>query len=99
MSPSDLVARTKYCLNCGRRLERGHGFKRTRGYCGWDCYRMKPPKMAYVEHEYNKPVREVVIDSLNRCSTEVAADLLGISRFALYQWIDKLNIQRKVIWQ
>jgi hypothetical protein len=95
-----MLRETQNCLNCGNRLKRGHGFKIKAGYCSSYCYLEKPPKMAYLEKEYGKPIREVMIDILNKSNTmEPVAGLMGIGKPTLYNWIKKLKIQQTVIWK
>ncbi|MFC4768717.1 hypothetical protein [Effusibacillus consociatus] len=96
-----MLLESKNCLNCGTRLPRGHGYKRKQGYCSADCYQAKPPKMALLEKIHGKPIREIVVEELNRnhTSMDVVAQLLGIQKFALYQWIKKLRIRQVVRWE
>lgn len=103
-SPDTLIQQmlyeTKHCLNCGTRLKRGHGIKVKIGYCNTRCYYAKPSKMVYLEKVYGKPIRDIMIDMLNRSNTvEPVAGLMGISKMTLYQWIKKLNIQQTVTWK
>ena len=49
-----MLTDTRVCLNCGKRLPRGHEFKRKTGYCNQFCYFEKPPKMAFLEHQYGE---------------------------------------------
>lgn len=95
-----MLHQTKHCLNCGRRLPCGHGFRVKTGYCNAQCHFEKPPKMAYLENVYGKPIREIMIDLLNRSDTmEPVSGLMGVTRFTLYKWIKKLKIQQTVIWK
>jgi len=95
-----MLRETKFCLNCGKRLPRGHGSKISQGYCSMLCHYAKPPKMAYLEHIYGKPARQVIIEILNlNNNVTVSAELLGISKFTMFQWLKKLNIKRHVEWR
>lgn len=89
------------CLNCGAILsynQRKEG-RRNRGYCLLTCYFSKPPKMAWVEKEYESPIKELVVKILNDGATVTAtADRLGIGRAQFYQWMNKLDIKKKVVW-
>jgi len=94
----EMVINTHNCLNCGKRLKRGHGYKRTTGYCSWECYLKKPPKVVYLETLYNKPFRQLVVDLLNETGkVKIAADFLNMNKKNLYDWIKKLNIERVYI--
>ena len=95
-----MLANTKVCLTCGKRLPRGHGFKRITGYCCQSHYYDKPPKMAYLEHVYGKPAKEIIIETLNQNNNvTISAELLGISKFTIFQWLKKLGINRHVEWR
>jgi ribosomal protein L37E len=90
---------TRHCLNCNRSLPREHGFKIKQGYCSAACYYEKPPKMAWLEWQYGMPIRDIVVQTLNRSSTmNIVAELLGISKYTLYQWIEKLHIRQGTRW-
>lgn len=90
----------KRCPVCGKLVPRGHGLKRDRKYCSFDCWQTKPPKMVAVEKESGKPIREVVIDTLNsNQNVTVAAQLLGIDKPQLYNWMDKLGIKKVLYWE
>lgn len=98
----EMIYNTKFCLCCGRRLQRGHGFKRYRGYCSTDCYFKKPPKMAYLEKTHNKPAREVIAEYLTKNDNiPLTAELAGITKQTLYRWLDQdhLNLRRVVEWR
>lgn len=97
---AEMMRETKHCLACGKRLKRGHGFKVKQGYCTAHCYYEKPPKMAWVERVYNKPARVAIVDVLNGTSSvDTACDLLGISKYTIYQWMQKLDIKRTVRYE
>lgn len=90
------------CLNCGtelRYLQRKEG-RRNRGYCSLSCFYSKSPKMAYVEKEYSKPIREVFLEMLNAGTTvEAMVDRLGIGKPQYYKWLGKMNIEKRVVWK
>lgn len=96
-----MMAEATHCLKCGKMLEyheRKEG-RRNRGYCSLSHYCQFPPKMAYAEKEYGKPIKEIVIEMLNNGTGIVAtADRLGIGRPQFYKWMDKLDIKKKVVW-
>lgn len=95
-----MLTETRRCLNCSMWLPRGHGYKRITGYCSKKCHDAKPPKMAYLEQLYGKPAKEVIIETLNiNNNVTVSAELLGISKFTMFQWLKKLNINRHVEWR
>ena len=91
---------TKTCLTCGEWLKAGHGRNTRVGYCSKVCYQAKPPKMAMLERMHGKPIRQVVIDTLNSTrSKEAAAGLLGVGRSRFYQWIAKLKIKEVTVYE
>jgi len=95
-----MLTETKFCLTCRKRLPQGHGHKRITGYCCEKHYYDKPPKMAYLEHIYGKPIKEIIIETLNKNNNvTVSAELLGVSKFTIFQWLKKLNINRHVEWR
>lgn len=90
----------KSCPACGKVIPRGHGLKRDRKYCSYTCWQKKPPKMVEVEEQLGKPVRQAVIDSLNsNQNVTVAAQILGIDKPQLYNWMDKLRIKKVLYWE
>lgn len=97
-----MINETEACLNCGKklRLDQRKDGRRNRGYCSMFCLGQKSPKMAYVEKVYAASVRDVIINMLNNGATIVAVSgRLGIERCVLYQWLNKLNIRKKVVWE
>jgi|GEM_PF-3519305 Transcriptional regulator containing PAS, AAA-type ATPase, and DNA-binding domains len=97
-----MMAEATHCLNCGKKLnylQRKEG-RRNRGFCTLSCYYLKPPKMAYVEKEYGKPVKGVILKMLNDGASIIAvAERLGISKPQFYEWMKKLGIKKKVVWR
>jgi len=96
-----MMAETETCLCCGLRLkyhQRKDG-RRNRGYCSLGCYYRKPPKMAYAERVWGKPIRELLCDLLNRQTVEATAHMLGVEKWTLIQWTKKLGIRRVVRWE
>lgn len=92
---------TTVCLNCGSKLNylSDKESRRNRGYCSRKCFLSKPPKIAYMEQSSKKPVREILTETLNKTqNVSVAAELIGIGRCQLYQWLEKLDIKRKIMW-
>lgn len=92
-----MLRETKDCLNCGKRLKRGHGYKIRRGYCSRDCFNKKSTKQAWLEKVYGKPIRELILETLNECgSVEVAAGLFAVNKQALYRWMKQHKIEKVV---
>lgn len=89
------------CLCCGIKLKYTDKEKRrNRGYCSLDCYYKYPPKMAYIAYKYKRPVRNVIVDMLNRGRTmNAVAGLLGIGKPQLYEYMEKLNIKKIVKYE
>lgn len=96
-----MLEQTQTCLNCGKKLRflPDKDARRNKGYCSKFCLFEKPPKMAYIEKAYGKPVKEVIIEILNSGATITAtAERLGVGRVRLWEWLDKLKIKKKVVW-
>ena len=94
----EMMNKANVCLNCGKILKYIPK-NRNRGFCSYGCYKTKPPKMAYAEKEYGKPIKEVVLEMLNDGATvTAAADRLGIGKPQFYNWMDKLDIKKKVVY-
>lgn len=93
---------TETCLTCGTKLSYipSKDRRRNRGYCCQDHYYAKPPKLAYLEYEFKKPAREVILDHLNRGLTVTAvAELMGVGKCNFYKWLHKLNIRQVTVWK
>lgn len=96
-----MLESTETCLNCGRELKflPDKGKRRNRGYCSRECLLDKPPKMAYIEKAYGEPIKDVIVETLNRSeSITVASEMLGIGRVRLHEWLNKLKIKKRVVW-
>lgn len=96
-----MMDEAEYCLNCGAKLKYlpEKQKRRNRGYCSLECYFAKPPKVAYLERVYGKPVREVILDLLNRLDNVTAvAELCGMGKSNFYRLLRKYNIRRVVKW-
>jgi len=90
------------CLACGRPLRYlpDKDARRNRGYCSMACYRAKPPRMVAAERMLGEPIREAILDRLNRGQTiEAVANQLGVRKQALYRWLDLLGIRRRCVWE
>ena len=70
-----------YCINCGKRLKRGHGCKIAQKYCSYECYQAKPPKVIEIESIFNNNIQAILIDQENKNSNQdTKSALLGISK-------------------
>lgn len=88
------------CLTCNKVIKRGHGYKSTRKYCSKECWSNKPVKMVEAEKLYDKPIRDLIIDTLNQNkNVTLTADLLGVGKAQLYNWMEKLNIEKVLYWE
>lgn len=96
-----MMADTKHCLYCGIPLKHNQckDGRRNRGYCSLVHYYAKPPKMAYAEKAWGKPIKTVMVELLNRHTAEATAQLLGVQKMTLYQWIRKLGLRRVTRWE
>ncbi len=95
----EVMAATKNCLNCGIRLPRGRGYKRNTGYCSLRCYYEKPPKMMWAELVYKKPIRDLMVEMLNKSSDEAVAGMLDITKQTLYRWMKNHSIKRVIRYE
>ena len=88
------------CLNCGKPLRyTDKNKRRNRGYCSLACYFAKPPKLAYLEQEYGKPARDVILELLNsRDNATIVAELVGMGKANFFKTLKKLGIKRIVKW-
>lgn len=96
-----MLETTTVCLNCGKKLNYlpDKESRRNRGYCSRKCFLSKPPKIAYVEQSSQKSVREILTETLNKTqNVSVSAELVGVSRKQMYEWLEKLDIKRKIMW-
>lgn len=90
----------KKCPTCGKLVPRGHGYKLNQIYCSYECYLEKPPKMVEVEKYTGKPIKTVVLETLNsNQNITVTANLLGIDKPQLYNWMNKLGIKKVLYWE
>ena len=78
----------RYCQTCGRVLPMTHGRHTREKYCDKTCFANR-----------NLPDKEELIKTLNRNDNiTVTANLYGVNKQALYLWLKKLGIKRKVEW-
>lgn len=90
----------KRCPACGKVVPRGHGYKKSQQYCSYRCYQIMTPKMIKMQKELGQPIREVIVETLNRNhSVPVTSELLGIHKQQLYQWMDKLGIKKVLYYE
>ena len=98
-----MMAETTTCLNCGATLNHVIGKDgrriRNRGFCSNICFLAKSPKLAYIEHEYGLPAKEIILQMLNSGVTVIAtSERLGVGKPQFYKWLEKLDIKKKVVW-
>lgn len=90
----------KRCPACGKVVPRGHGYKKSQQYCSYRCYQIMTPKMIKMQKELGQPIREVIVEHLNKNhNIPVTAEIIGISKVQLYQWIDKLGIKKVLYYE
>lgn len=96
-----MMAEAARCLNCNHPLKyrHRHGGRRNRGYCCLACFYAKPPKMAYAERKWGKPIRILLVELLNQHTAEATAGLLGVAKYTLYQWIKAQGLRRVTRWE
>ncbi len=96
-----MMDETETCLNCGvilRYIHRKEG-RRNRGYCRLQCYYDKPPKLAYAEKEWGMPAKELLIELLNKYTVQAAANLMGVEKPQIYNYMKKYNVRRHVVYK
>jgi len=96
-----MINEATHCLTCGKKLSYlpSKDGRRNRGYCSSSCLSANPPKMAYIQKLHGKSARNVILEMLNNgASLATTAALLGVNRQALYAWLSKLDIKKKVVW-
>ena len=87
---------TGFCYTCGSDLKRQSGRPR-KYYCNRTCLNNRPPKQVVLETKHDKPLREVIVNELNRTGKVViAADFLGMYPTELRKHMKRLGIQRQV---
>ena len=90
----------KRCITCNKVIKQGHGIKADKTYCGWECYKKLTPKMAELESIYEKPLKQIILDTLNsNKNVGVTAELLGTNKQQLYNWMRKCNIEKVLFWE
>ena len=73
--------------HCGKIIPKGHGLKKNRIYCCYECLKAKPPKVLELEELLEKPIRELILEMEGmRNSLENKAALLGVTRQTYCKW-------------
>lgn len=96
---SAMLDATEHCLHCGKPLKylADKDARRNRGYCCYDHYLARPPRLAFACKTYGLPPAELLCSLLNTGATvDTVAGLLGVNKQALYAWMDKYGIRRVV---
>lgn len=76
----------KRCLTCGAIIPAGHGYHTAQKYCNAQCYQRR-----------NVPDKDELLKTLNKTDNiTVTAQLFGVNKQALYNWMRMLKIKRKV---
>lgn len=59
----------------------------------------KTEKMVWVETQYGQPLRELLLDWLNRGkSLEAISGLCDVSRPTLYRWLREFGVSKRTRW-
>ena len=91
---------TGYCYACGRRLAYSATSSGSLYYCNVECMRRRPPKMVLAEIYWGRPAKEVALESLRAGrSVEAVAEMLGVRKQTLLDWLRRWGIRRRVIWE
>jgi len=94
---------TGRCYACNCRLKYIAHTKPSRSsslyYCSVRCMRVRPPKLVLAELAWGRPFREMALDHLNGGGTiQALADLCGVHRQAVMQWLRIYGIRKQVVW-
>jgi len=92
---------TGRCYNCGVRLRyTGKGAKDRKYYCSLPCMRQRPPKMVLAELYWGEPFESLALRHLNNGgSVQALADMCGVHKQAVLQWLRVRGIERRVMWR
>lgn len=86
---------TGYCQHCGSYLKNQTDPPR-KYYCNRECMDKRPPKQVVLETEHGKPLREIIVEELNRTGkVVVAADFLRMYPTELRKHMKRFGIERK----
>ena len=78
----------KYCPTCGKVVPRGDGRKLAQKYCSPKCWQTR-----------NTPPKQELLNELNRTDNiTITADLFGADKTAVYRWMKRYGIVRKVVY-
>jgi len=98
----EMMDSATHCLHCGAPLKENENYqaRRNRGYCKYSHYIATPPLLAYAAREHGgKPV-DVILQLLRKTnSISLTADLMGVHKQTLAEWMRKLKIKRVVKWE
>jgi transcriptional regulator with PAS, ATPase and Fis domain len=79
----------KHCPICNTLIPQGHGYHAAQIYCSLSCARVK-----------NRPPRHEIVELLNKNhNVTVTAQLLGVYKQALYQWMEQYGIKKTVRYE
>ena len=89
---------TGRCYGCGVKLRYVSQHRKTsKYYCSRNCMFRKPPKMALAELYHSKPFPELAVEHFKRGGTvQALADMCGVHKQALYEWLRRCGIERTV---
>lgn len=87
---------TGYCYTCGSDLKAQSNCPR-KYYCNRTCLAQRPPKQVVLETKYKRPLREIIIDELNRTGAVVTtADFLEMYPTELRKYMKRFGIKKVV---
>ena len=77
----------KKCLSCNKLIKRGHGIKKEKDYCTYQCYLDKPPRVIEIEKEFQDTIKNLLKESekMNYSQT-MKAHSIGINRGTYRVW-------------
>ena len=75
------------CLNCGKIVKRGHGYKTATKYCSYKCYQEKPPKVVEIENHFKDNIKNILKhQEKSTCSIDTKSALMGITKQTYYKY-------------
>lgn len=90
------------CASCGKEILPHWHHGKWQQYCSHTCAnraaawaKIETIKVAY-DLSTDEAFRQWLIGQLNRCTVEAVAQLCGVHKQALYQWMARLRIRRHV---
>lgn len=76
--------------HCGKFIQSGHGYKKSKKYCSYQCYKNKPPLVLKIEEEFQESIESIIQDlEQSSMSQIIKSYTLGINRGTYTRWVNK----------